>query len=97
MAPVILDWSPPNGAALSSSLIWEPHESAATARDGTDDRNASDVAAVIKNSPGTLSITAADIGGDPVQTLYDSLNNRDAIGRVLARCQWNLSHPQKIR
>lgn len=97
MAPVILDWIPPNGVALSSRLIWEPHESAATARDGTDDRNASDVAVVIKNSPGTLRITAADIGGDPIQTLYDSLNNREAIGRVLDRCQSNLSHPRKIR
>ena len=91
MAPVTLDWVPPTGTPLSSKLVWEPDERGAFARDSVDDRNASEVAEAIKSKAGTLRLTAADDWGRPVEMLYDSHNNLDAIGRVVAQCPW---HPQ---
>ena len=87
MGPVILDWDPPE--ALASKLIWEPHDRGTVARDGAEDRDASDVAAAIEAKPGTLKVATSDIGGDRSEAFFDSGDNREAIGRVLAACPWN--------
>ena len=93
MAPIILDWAPSKGRPLSSNVVWEPDRKGAFARDGIDDRNASDIATAIETYPGTLKITATAREGSPVETLYDNSSNRDVIGRVLAQCPWN-PHPE---
>jgi hypothetical protein len=89
MAPVVLDWTPSRAESLNSKLTWEPDQRGAFARDGIDDRYASDVAKTIEGSPGTLHIIAANRDGRPVETIYDSTINREVIGRVLSQCPWN--------
>lgn len=88
MAPILLDWAIPKGAALGAKLIWEPASGGAFVRDGVDDRNVSEVAEIIKVTPGSLKLTAMDAFGKPVETLYTSVRNLDAITRVLAQCPW---------
>jgi hypothetical protein len=89
MGPVILDWDPPRASPLASKLIWEPHDRGAVARDGSEDRDASDVAAAIEATSGTLKVVTSDIGGDRSDAFFDSDQNRSLIGRVLAACPWN--------
>jgi hypothetical protein len=89
MGPVVLDWDPPQAIRLAPKLIWEPHDRGAFARDGTDDRDVSDVAAAIEAKPGTLKAVTSDIAGDPSEAFFDSGDDREAIGRVIAACPWN--------
>jgi hypothetical protein len=89
MGPVVLDWDPPRAIPLASKLIWEPHERGATARDGTKDRDASDVAATIQATPGAVKVVTSDIEGERSVAFFDSDDNLEAIGRVLAACPWN--------
>jgi len=89
MGPVVLDWDPPQAAPLGSKLIWEPHDRGTAARDGSEDRDASDVAETVQNKAGVLKIVTSDIGGDRSEAFFDSGDNREAIGRVLAACPWN--------
>jgi hypothetical protein len=89
MAPVILDWDRHGRMPLSSKLVWETDRAGAFARDGEEDRHASEVAEALEAQAATLRITAADRWGDPIETIYDSRSNRDVIRRVLAECPWN--------
>jgi len=95
MAPVILDWDPPHSTGLASKLIWEPHDRGAAARDGIDDQDASNVAQAIEATSGVLKVVTADIGGDRSEAYFDSGENREAIGRVLAACPWSPSEPKR--
>jgi hypothetical protein len=95
MGPVILDWDPPKASPLASKLIWEPHDRGTTARDGTEDRDASDVALAIQAASGTLKVVTSDIGGDRSEAFFDSSDNREVIGRVLAACPWNPEPPKR--
>lgn len=88
MAPVVLDWFPSRGPVLSSKLVWEPDRTGAFARDGIDDRHASDVAVTLQQTAGTLVIVAADRGGEPTQSVFESEEGRAAVGRVLEQCPW---------
>ncbi|MGZ2412582.1 hypothetical protein ACUXST_002011 [Sphingomonas sp. F9_3S_D5_B_2] len=86
MAPIMLDWLPSKGSPLGSHLVWERDQHGAFVRDGEFDRDASDVSSAIEAGPGVISIQATDRNGDHFQTTYDSVSNREAIGRVLAQC-----------
>ena len=92
MAPVVLDSLPSKDVPLGSKLIWEPDRLGAYARDGVDDRNASEVAEVIEAGRSTLMIVAADYDGQKIETIYQSDDNLDAVKRVLMQCPW---HPSK--
>jgi hypothetical protein len=94
MGPVVLDWDPPKKASLAAKLIWEPNERGTIARDGSDDQNASNVAAAIQASPGTIKIITLDIGGERSVAFFDNGDNRGAIGRVLAACSPNPKPPK---
>jgi hypothetical protein len=91
MAPVLLNSLPSGDVPLGSKLIWEPDRLGAYARDGSDDRNASEVAEAIEAAPSTLTIVAADFDGEPVETIYQSDGNLDAVKRVVTQCPWNPS------
>ena len=91
MAPVVLDSLPSKDVPLGSKLIWEPDRLGAYARDGVDDRNASEVAEVIEAGRSTLMIVAADYDGQKIETIYQSDDNLDAVKRVLMQCPWHPS------